>query len=54
SIHRLHLLEHFDYIYILEKGKIIDEGTFDHLLNYSEVFKPMWSHQTGQVIQMTA
>jgi ATP-binding cassette, subfamily B, bacterial len=54
SIHRLHLLDNFDYIYILEKGKIIDEGSFDHLLAYSEVFKSMWSHQTGQVIQMTA
>ncbi len=54
SIHRLHLLEHFDYVYILEKGKIINEGSFDHLLTYSEVFKSMWNHQTGQVIQMTA
>jgi ABC-type multidrug transport system fused ATPase/permease subunit len=54
SIHRLHLLENFDYIYILEKGNIIDEGSFDHLLAYSEVFKSMWNHQTGQVIQMTA
>jgi ABC-type multidrug transport system fused ATPase/permease subunit len=54
SIHRLHLLDNFDYIYILEKGKIIDEGSFDHLLTFSEVFKSMWNHQTGQVIQMTA
>jgi ATP-binding cassette, subfamily B, bacterial len=54
SIHRLHLLDNFDYIYILEKGNIIDEGSFDHLLTYSEVFKSMWNHQTGQVIQMTA
>ena len=54
SIHRLHLLENFDYIYILEKGKIIDEGSFDHLLTFSDVFKSMWSHQNGQVIQMTA
>jgi ABC-type bacteriocin/lantibiotic exporter with double-glycine peptidase domain len=32
SMHRLHLLDQFDYIYILEKGKIIDEGTFDELI----------------------
>ncbi len=28
SIHRLHLLDLFDYIYVLDKGKIIEEGTF--------------------------
>ncbi|HMF72417.1 MAG TPA: hypothetical protein VK616_13150, partial [Flavitalea sp.] len=54
SIHRLHLLEKFDYIYILDKGKIIDEGSFDHLLNFSDVFKGMLNHQTAQVYQMSA
>jgi ATP-binding cassette subfamily B protein len=54
SIHRLHLLDNFDYIYILDKGKIIDEGSFEQLLSTSEVFKSMWSHQKGQVLQMTA
>jgi ATP-binding cassette, subfamily B, bacterial len=54
SIHRLHLLDNFDYIYILDNGNIIDEGSFDHLLNYSEVFKSMWNHQSGQVLQMSA
>jgi ATP-binding cassette subfamily B protein len=54
SIHRLHLLDKFDYIYILEKGKVIDEGSFDYLLTYSDVFKSMWSHQNGQVLQMSA
>jgi ABC-type multidrug transport system fused ATPase/permease subunit len=54
SIHRLHLLEHFDYVYILEKGQIVAEGNFDQLLENSDLFKSMWSHQTGQVIQMTA
>jgi len=54
SIHRLHLLDKFDYIYILDKGKIIDEGSFDHLLNLSDVFKAMWNHQTAQVFKMSA
>jgi ABC-type multidrug transport system fused ATPase/permease subunit len=52
SIHRLHLLDQFDYIYILEKGKVIDEGSFDHLLECSEVFKIMWGHQRGQSLRM--
>lgn len=32
SMHRLHLLDQFDYIYILEKGRIVDEGTYDELM----------------------
>jgi len=45
SLHRLHLLTHFDYIYILKDGSVIDEGTLDDLKRYSLVFKEMWEHQ---------
>jgi ATP-binding cassette, subfamily B, bacterial len=45
SLHRLHLLGHFDYIYILRNGSVVDEGTFDDLKRYSLVFKEMWDHQ---------
>jgi ABC-type multidrug transport system fused ATPase/permease subunit len=45
SLHRLHLLPKFDYIYIMEQGKIIDEGTFENLYTSSKVFQEMWAHQ---------
>ncbi|MFN3404818.1 MAG: ABC transporter ATP-binding protein [Cytophagaceae bacterium] len=51
SLHRLHLLCLFDYVYILDKGKIIDEGTFTHLLQNSEAFKEMWKHQEEVLIK---
>lgn len=41
SIHRLHLLELFDYIYYFRNGKIITEGTFMTLLE-DEEFKKLW------------
>ncbi|MFH0854583.1 MAG: ABC transporter ATP-binding protein [bacterium] len=41
SIHRLHLLEMFDYIYYFQAGKIITEGTFMTLLE-DEEFKKIW------------
>jgi len=41
SIHRLHLLEKFDYIYFFEKGKIIAEGTLEDLKRNSK-FKSLW------------
>jgi ATP-binding cassette subfamily B protein len=54
SIHRLHLLDKFDYIYILNKGRIEDEGTFEQLLANSEAFKTLWDHQKGQVFQLAS
>ncbi|MFH1192576.1 MAG: ABC transporter ATP-binding protein [bacterium] len=42
SIHRLHLLEMFDYIYYFRNGKIITEGTFITLLE-DEDFKKLWN-----------
>lgn len=32
SIHRLHLLKLFDYVYVLEKGKVVEEGPYVVLL----------------------
>lgn len=45
TLHRLHLLVKFDYVYILEKGRVVDEGTFKDLRERSEVFKDLWKHQ---------
>lgn len=42
SIHRLHLLEMFDYIYYFKNGKILTEGTFMTLLE-DEDFKKLWN-----------
>lgn len=41
SIHRLHLLEKFDYIYFFEKGKIIAEGNLDKMKHYPK-FRILW------------
>lgn len=45
SLHRLHLLTRFDYIYILDQGKVVDEGTFSELKLRSDIFKELWKHQ---------
>ena len=47
TLHRLHLLPMFDYIYILEQGRVIDQGTFTELRERSTVFQSMWAHQKG-------
>jgi ABC-type multidrug transport system fused ATPase/permease subunit len=45
ALHRLHLLVHFDYVYVMENGYIVDEGTFEYLREHSKVFQEMWRHQ---------
>ncbi len=45
SLHRLHLLTLFDYVYIMKNGSIIDEGTFLDLKRSSLIFNEMWKHQ---------
>ncbi|HYG18275.1 MAG TPA: ABC transporter ATP-binding protein, partial [Ohtaekwangia sp.] len=45
SLHRLHLLTQFDYVYILKNGEIVEAGTFEELKRRSLVFKELWDHQ---------
>ncbi|PHK97541.1 ABC transporter [Neolewinella marina] len=45
TLHRLHLLREFDYIYYLEEGRIVSQGTLDTLLARSEAFRRMWQNQ---------
>ncbi|MEA5461945.1 ABC transporter ATP-binding protein [Arcicella sp. LKC2W] len=45
TLHRLHLLRYFDYVYILDKGVVVDEGTFLDLRNSSPIFQELWKHQ---------
>jgi ATP-binding cassette subfamily B protein len=49
SLHRLHLLEHFDYIYVLDKGRIVEEGPLGFLIENGEIFNKLWKHQQKHV-----
>lgn len=45
SLHRLHLLPLFDYIYVLDGGRIMEEGSFESLRLNGILFKELWQHQ---------
>jgi ATP-binding cassette, subfamily B, bacterial len=45
ALHRLHLLAHFDYVYVLENGRIVAEGNFEFLKLHSPHFQELWKHQ---------
>ncbi len=42
-LHRLHLVRHFDYVYVFKQGKIVEEGTFDNLCNANGEFTRLWN-----------
>lgn len=39
--HRIKTIEECDVIYVMEKGKIVDYGSYQHLLKHSVVFKKL-------------
>ncbi len=46
SIHRLHLLSMFDTVYLFQKGKVVDSGSFEYLLKNSSEFQILWEKYT--------
>jgi ATP-binding cassette subfamily B protein len=46
--HRLSTIMHADRIYVLEKGKIIEEGTHNALLDKKGLYYAMWRQQIGE------
>ncbi|MFT3934974.1 MAG: ABC transporter ATP-binding protein [Chitinophagaceae bacterium] len=49
SLHRLYLLRYFDYIYVLQDGRIAAEGSFATLKQNSALFNELWKHQEKNV-----
>lgn len=46
--HRLSTIMHADTIYVLEKGKIVETGSHDVLLNLKGLYYAMWRQQVGE------
>lgn len=44
SLHRLHLLRDFDYVYVMDKGRILEEGSFEWLRKNGVKFNDLWLH----------
>lgn len=48
--HRLSTIKHLDRIIVLDKGKVVQDGTHDELIKKKGLYATLWSHQTGEFI----
>ncbi|EMH1104349.1 type I secretion system permease/ATPase [Proteus mirabilis] len=46
--HRLNAISISDYIYVIDKGRILEEGTHSDLLNKKTLYQQLWQQQTQQ------
>jgi ATP-binding cassette, subfamily B, bacterial len=46
--HRLSTIMHADTIFVLEKGKIVEQGDHDELVNRKGLYYAMWRQQIGE------
>ncbi len=49
--HRLSTIQKMDRIIVLEKGKIVEEGTHKELLKKEGLYADLWNHQTGGFLE---
>src|SRR5690606_15191879 len=46
--HRLSTIMHADTIFVLEKGKIVEQGSHEFLLEKKGLYYAMWRQQIGE------
>ena len=46
--HRLSTIRHADCIYVMERGKIIEQGKHEELVAHNGIYQNLWQVQTGE------
>ncbi|HZL08181.1 MAG TPA: ABC transporter ATP-binding protein [Candidatus Dormibacteraeota bacterium] len=50
--HRLSTIQRMDRIIVLDKGRIIEQGSHDELLKQKGLYAKLWAHQSGGFIEV--
>ncbi|HEY5152422.1 MAG TPA: ATP-binding cassette domain-containing protein, partial [Candidatus Saccharimonadales bacterium] len=49
--HRLSTIQRMDRIVVLDKGRIIEQGSHEELLKQKGLYAKLWAHQSGGFIE---
>ncbi len=49
--HRLSTVQKLDRIVVLDKGKIVEDGSHSELLAKDGTYAKLWAHQTGGFLE---
>ena len=49
--HRLSTLREMDRIIVLDRGRIVEEGTHETLVTSGGLYSELWNHQAGGFLQ---
>jgi ATP-binding cassette subfamily B protein len=51
--HRLSTVRRMDALVVLDRGRIVEQGTHDDLLALGGIYASLWSHQSGGFLPAT-
>lgn len=51
--HRLSTVRRMDSLVVLDHGRIIEQGTHEHLLEHGGIYASLWAHQSGGFLPAT-
>jgi ATP-binding cassette subfamily B protein len=52
--HRLSTVRRMDSLVVIDGGRIVEQGTHEHLLMHGGIYASLWSHQSGGFLPTTA